>query len=82
MYSPGLRQEPRHEPAAVIPVKQEASLLDWLESSGRLIARDNQEESLLDGGQEEIEGLMGSDDSSYDDLEDDDLGSDDVDDDE
>lgn len=72
MYNPSLRQEPRHEPAAVIPIEQESSILDWLEENGRLLARDDQEENLLLEDEEEITELMGVDDSTYDDIEDDD----------
>ncbi|PPS42344.1 DUF3134 domain-containing protein [Chroococcidiopsis sp. TS-821] len=70
MRNSALREEPRDQPAGVIPLKNESSLLDWLESSGRLIARDNQEPDYLDD-EEEIAGLMDPDDMSYD-LDDDD----------
>lgn len=43
MVNSPLREQPREQRAAVIPSKHKSSLLDWLESSGRLIARDNQE---------------------------------------
>jgi hypothetical protein len=67
MYNPSLRQIPRHLPADVIPLKQQASLLDWLESNNRLIARDVQEPDYLH--EEEISELMAVDDNPYDDLE-------------
>ncbi|MBD2020714.1 DUF3134 domain-containing protein [Leptolyngbya sp. FACHB-36] len=70
MYNPSLREEPRSQRAAVIPIKQESSILDWLESSGRLLARDSTESDFLDN-EEEIADLMGSDDASFD-LDDDD----------
>ncbi|MBE9192657.1 DUF3134 domain-containing protein [Gloeocapsopsis crepidinum LEGE 06123] len=70
MRNSALREEPRDQRAAVIPLKNESSLLDWLESSGRLIARDNQEPDYSDD-EEEIAGLMDPDDMSYD-LDDDD----------
>ena len=70
MRNSALREEPRDQRAAVIPVKNESSLLDWLESSGRLIARDQQEPEYSDD-EEEIAGLMDPDDMSYD-LDDDD----------
>ena len=47
MYNPSLRQIPRHLPADVIPLKQQSSLLDWLESNNRLLARDVQEPDYL-----------------------------------
>jgi hypothetical protein len=70
MRNSALREEPRDQRAAVISVKNESSLLDWLESSGRLIARDQQEPDYSDD-EEEIAGLMDPDDISYD-LDDDD----------
>lgn len=72
MYNPSLRQIPRHEPAEVIPLKQESSLLDWLESTHRLLARDvNDRDDYLLDEEPEISDLMGTDDSPYDDLDDD-----------
>lgn len=68
MYNPSLRQIPRHLPAEVIPLKQQSSLLDWLESTNRLLARDTQEPDYLH--EEEISELMAVEDSPYDDLED------------
>ncbi|MCU0544937.1 MAG: DUF3134 domain-containing protein [Oscillatoriaceae cyanobacterium Prado104] len=68
MYNPSLRQIPRHLPAEVIPLKQQSSLLDWLESTNRLLARDSQEPDYLH--EEEISELMAVEDSPYDDLED------------
>lgn len=76
MYNPSLREEPREQLADVIPIKQETSLLDWLETNNRLLARDSDDQNFLDD-EEEITELMGVDDASYDD---DDL-DDDIDDD-
>ena len=79
VYNPSLRQEPRSKPAAVIPTKPESSLLDWLESSGRLLARDSQDFDYSDA-EAEISELMAGDDGSYDaddDDDDDDLDLDD-----
>lgn len=76
-YNPSLREEPRDQRATVIPLKQETSILDWLESSGRLLARDSNDYDYLDD-EEEISELMGGDDSSFDlDDDDDDLDLDD-----
>jgi hypothetical protein len=36
--NPGLHEEPRYQPAPIIPLKQEESLLDWLYSSGRIVS--------------------------------------------
>ena len=70
MYNPSLREEPRDQLADVIPVKQETSLLDWLETNNRLVARDSDDASFLDD-EEEISELMGSEDASFDDDDDD-----------
>jgi hypothetical protein len=40
MDNPSLRREPRYEPAAVIPLKDESGLLDWLKQTGRLKYRE------------------------------------------
>lgn len=72
MYNPSLREEPREQLAEVIPLKQETSLLDWLETNNRLIARDTNEDDFLDDD-EEITDLMGADNDQYDDDDSDDL---------
>ncbi|MBD0346011.1 MAG: DUF3134 domain-containing protein [Coleofasciculus sp. Co-bin14] len=71
MYNPSLREEPRDQLAEVIPVKQESSLLDWLETNNRLLARAGDEDEYLED-EEEISELMGVEDSDYDDDDDDD----------
>lgn len=73
MLNPSLREEPREQRAAVIPARNESSLLDWLYSSGRIIARDTQEPELREDEEEEISGLMDVDDVTYDIDDDDDL---------
>ncbi|MDY6802404.1 MAG: DUF3134 family protein [Cyanobacteriota bacterium] len=42
--NPSLRVSRRHEPGEVIPTKQETSILEWLEASGRMMPREVQEE--------------------------------------
>lgn len=70
MYNPSLREESRYKIADVIPLQQETSILDWLESNGRLIAREEKEsEFAID--EEEIAALM-SVDNTYDEDEDND----------
>lgn len=80
IYNPSLREEPIDQPAAVIPIKQETSILDWLEATGRLLARaEDDAEGYLDED-EEIDQLMGGDDIVYDeDIDDDDDIVDDID---
>lgn len=72
MYNPALRQYPRSQPAPVIPPQQDASILDWLEGTGRLLAREVQEPDYREE-EEEINELMAGDDSSFDDDDDDDV---------
>jgi Protein of unknown function (DUF3134) len=70
-YNPSLREEPRSQKAAVIPVQQEASILDWLESTGRLLARDVQDPEVVAEEADDINEFISDDDSSFD-LDDDD----------
>ncbi|MFB8790218.1 MAG: DUF3134 domain-containing protein [Potamolinea sp.] len=72
MYNPSLREEPREQLAEVIPLKQETSLLDWLENNNRLIARETNEKDITDDD-EEISDLMGADNDQYEDDDSDDL---------
>ncbi|MDZ8024755.1 MAG: DUF3134 domain-containing protein [Nostoc sp. DedQUE01] len=75
MLNSPLREEPRNQRASVIPLKQESSLLDWLQTNGRLIARDVHEPDFQDD-EEEIDSLMGVEDGigDYDLDDDDDIG--------
>jgi hypothetical protein len=41
--NPALTERPRFQPAPVIAVRRETSILDWLESQGRLLDRDERE---------------------------------------
>ncbi|HAX80884.1 MAG TPA: hypothetical protein DCY88_34875 [Cyanobacteria bacterium UBA11372] len=71
MYNPSLREQPLDQPAAVIPQKHESSILDWLESTGRLLARDESNPAAVyDEADEEISDLMGADDVGFDDDDD------------
>jgi hypothetical protein len=67
MYNPSLTQEPRYEPAAVLPLTQDSSLLDWLSATGRLIPRDREEGTGLPEEDLEIAELMDVDSHIYDD---------------
>ena len=71
MLNSPLREVPRNQRADVIPVKQESSLLDWLQTNGRIIARNVHEPDFQDG-EEEIDSLMGVEDGIGYDLDDDD----------
>ncbi|BAY19206.1 hypothetical protein NIES2109_49770 [Nostoc sp. HK-01] len=72
MLNSPLREEPRNQRAAVIPLKQESSLLDWLQSHGRLIARDVHEPDFSEEENEEISDFLGGEDGIADYLDDDD----------
>jgi hypothetical protein len=73
MHNPSLRQEPRYEPASVIPLKKDSSLIDWLEATGRLIKRETVEETEEAAAEDDIgiEDFMDVDDGIYDDDDDD-----------
>ncbi|HLO86559.1 MAG TPA: DUF3134 domain-containing protein [Nostocaceae cyanobacterium] len=73
MLNSPLREVPRNQRASVIPIKQETSILDWLQSSGRLIARDVHEPDFSDEQEEEISDFLGGEDGIGDlDYDDDD----------
>jgi len=72
MLNSPLREAPRNQRATVIPLKQETSLLNWLQASGRLIARDVHEPDFSEA-EEEISDFLGGDDGIGDfDIDDDD----------
>ncbi|BAP17386.1 MAG: DUF3134 domain-containing protein [cyanobacterium endosymbiont of Epithemia adnata isolate EadnSB Bon19] len=68
MYNPSWRQEPRYEPAVVIPVKYDSSILDWLKTNDRLIPCEQETLIIPLKEDEEISELMDVDDS-YDDID-------------
>ena len=70
--NPALSQEPRYEPAIVMPIKQKTSLLDWLRANDRLIAREDSEVDKIKAP-EVMEDLL---DNEEDDFVDDDLDED------
>lgn len=70
MENPSLTSEPRYQQAPVLPSSGEPSILEWLENSGRLIARDS-DDKALDAEEEEIAALMGGEDNKFDDDDDD-----------
>ncbi|MFN5857061.1 MAG: DUF3134 domain-containing protein [Pseudanabaenaceae cyanobacterium] len=77
--NPALRSQPRHQAAAVIPSTQQASILDWLESTNRLIAREGDlVAAQFEDEAEELNELMLGDDGSYLDDDDDAIDDDDL----
>lgn len=79
MLISALREEPRNQRATVIPLKPETSLLDWLQTSGRIIARNVHEPDFSDE-EEEISDFLGAEDGigdlDYDDDDDITIGED------
>ena len=67
--NPALVQEARYEPAIVIPLKQEASLLDWLKANNRLIPREPME-TVKVKAEDDLEVLMDGDDDDFVDVDD------------
>ena len=68
--NPALVQEARYEPAIVIPLKQEASLLDWLKANNRLIPREAVETEKVKA-EDDLDVLMdGEEDDFIDDSDD------------
>lgn len=65
MLKSPLREEPREQLALVIRSKNESSLLEWLESTGRMIARETQEVNYSEE-EEEISELIAVDEVTYD----------------
>lgn len=76
MHNPALREQSRNKPAAVIPLQRDASILDWLEGTGRLLAREPQEKDYRED-EVEINELMAGEDNSYEDDDDDSMNLDD-----
>ena len=71
MKNPALHQVPRNQPAAVIPLQRDASILGWLEGTGRMLARDVQDFDYREDG-EEITDLMAGEDNAFEADDDDD----------
>ncbi len=65
MKNPALFEEVRYEPAKVIPLKETKTLLDWLESEGRLMHRVEKPRKSLEENDQEIDDLMEVDDDFY-----------------
>ncbi|WP_017296326.1 DUF3134 domain-containing protein [Geminocystis herdmanii] len=80
MKNPALRKEKRYEPAPVIPLKQDGSLLDWLEANNRIMYREEKEDKIINldlSEEEEISDLIEGEDDDFDtDLDELDIDSD------
>jgi hypothetical protein len=73
MNNPSLRSQPREQHAVILKSSTDASILSWLEGTGRLMERDIPIDPRLLEEEDELSGaLMGTDDIDYDDdVEDD-----------
>lgn len=67
--NPAVRQFPRYEPAEVIPLNPEPSLMDWLKMNNRLIPREVEETQNKIDDDREIFQLMDAEEQSYKDEE-------------
>jgi hypothetical protein len=63
--NPALKQQPRYEPAPVIAVQRNTSILEWLEAQGRLIDRDERDPAVSALDQPNLEEELFEDDHSY-----------------
>ena len=77
-YNPSVRQIPRENPADVIPLQRDSSILNWLEGTGRLIPREPIDSVGDEPEPEALADLMGNEDK---DEEEEDNDNDDDDDD-
>ncbi|KKI98474.1 DUF3134 domain-containing protein [Prochlorothrix hollandica] len=75
--NPALQEYPRYQAAPVLPSTGNASILDWLEATGRLLPREVTDPDYAAEDAEEIEGLMVDDNSFEEDDDDDDFDGDD-----
>jgi len=69
-YNPSVRQIPRENPADVIPLQRDSSILNWLEGTGRLIPREPVDSIGDEPEPEELADLMGNEDKDDDDVAD------------
>jgi hypothetical protein len=65
MKNPSLREQPRKQPAPIMESREDASILGWLENSGRLMEREPQEKIPDDEEMEEINALMSGDSDDF-----------------
>lgn len=76
--NPALKQQPRYDPAPVIEVERNTSILEWLESQGRLIDRDERDPAISALDQPNLEEELFDDDHSFQEEDDSDDADDDA----
>ncbi|MGJ3254473.1 MAG: DUF3134 domain-containing protein [Elainellaceae cyanobacterium] len=72
MQNPALHEYPRRKPSPIIPQPTETSILDWLEASNRLLAREESDFDYSDDEAEINELMSGENNAGYEDDSDDD----------
>jgi hypothetical protein len=68
--NPALKQQPRYEPAPVIAVQRNTSILEWLEAQGRLIERDDRDPAVSTLDQPNLDDELFEEDRGYQEEED------------
>ena len=68
--NPALKQQPRYEPAPVIAVQRNTSILEWLEAQGRLIERDDRDPAISTLDQPNLDDELFEEDRGYQEEED------------
>ncbi len=61
MKNPALRSELRYEPATVVPLRENISIVEWLEERGRFRAAPTEETSSSASKEEVYDDLMTDD---------------------
>jgi hypothetical protein len=77
MHNPSLREEARNKPASIVSSVQQVSILDWLASTGRLIARETTGFEYREDVEDLQELIVGEDNTYEDDDEVEELAGDD-----
>ena len=71
MNNPSLREAPRSQPAEVIPVNRESSLIEWLEATGRMNPLESNDDDTEYIPEDEVDmgGVMDNDSDRYEESE-------------
>ncbi len=73
MHNPALREEPRYQPAPISGTSRPPSILAWLESTGRLVAKETNLPEYNDDVEDLNDLIVGEDDYIDLDAEEDDV---------
>lgn len=70
MNNPSLREAPRLQPAEVIAVNREPSLIEWLEATGRMLPLEsNDDTEYIPEDEVDMGGVMDNDSDRYEESE-------------